>query len=148
MTTVAISPSPNSHLSSARRTEWSHSNNLGLVPRRQVSSLFPSDMGYRYSEQRSESTTNEGAPMAEGYLRRPTASVTEEKRQRRSSLSTPTVHSHTCLPPKSETADSNQSNWSVRPTGARAAGRLLRVYKASPVVPKSFRLVSARVRKR
>ena len=89
--------------------------------------------------------------MAEGYLRRPTASVTEEKRQRRSSLSSrSTVHSHTCLPPKSETADSNQSNWSVRPTGARAAGRLLRVYKGefscAEVIPASFGSGGVKVR--
>ena len=42
------------------------------------------------------------------------------------------------LAPKFETADANQSNYSFTCTGARVAGRLLRVYKASPVVPKSF----------
>ena len=90
--------------------------------------------------------------MAEGYLRRPTASVTEEKRQRRSSLSRSTVHSHTCLPHTClpPTADSNQSNWSVRPTGARAAGRLLRVYKGefscAEVIPASFGSGEVKVR--
>ena len=42
------------------------------------------------------------------------------------------------FPPNFETADANQSNCSFTCTGARVAGRLLRVYKASSVVPKSF----------
>ena len=42
------------------------------------------------------------------------------------------------FPPKFETADTNQSNYSFTCTGARVAGWLLRVYKASPVLPKSF----------
>ena len=54
-----------------------------------LSELIPKRHGGKYSEQRLDSTTNEGAPMAESYLKRPTASVTEEKRQRRSSLSAP-----------------------------------------------------------
>ena len=103
-----------------------------------------------------EATTRastEGAPMAErAYRRRPTASVTKEKRQRQK-------HAHHCPQVTRALGVSRQKHDPPRMSTnqiiafpararlpARASARLQGVYKASPVVSKPFGLGLARVR--